>query len=218
MRHRALVAAVFVTTVLAAVITMGTFGAHAAHAQSSTCDISKFKNPDNSIDTSGYLACFALTNPQNPHPSPDCPTATIEIAATADPATVTPGGTVTFTAVSFAPGSTVQVSACSTPVSLGTLTVDSSGHINSSVTMPAGTTLGAHTIAAVGVRTNGLTQVAYAAVDVEEPATTSTGALPTTGSDSGKLLATGATLVLLGAAAVFGSTRARRATAAAEAE
>jgi LPXTG-motif cell wall-anchored protein len=203
-------AAVFVTTMLAAVITLGTFGAHAAHAQAKTCDISNFKNPDGSIDTTGYLVCFKQASGSTPHPSADCPTATIEIAATADPATVAPGGTTNFAAVSFAPGSTAQMAICSTPVSLGTFTVDSSGHINTVVTVPAGTTLGAHTIAAVGTRTNGLTQVAYAAVDVEEPATTSTGTLPTTGSDSGKLLATGATLVLLGAAAVFGSTRARR--------
>jgi LPXTG-motif cell wall-anchored protein len=210
MRHRAFVVALFVTALLAAVVTLGTFRAQSAGAATASCDISNFKNPDSSLDTTGYLACVAAASANAPKPSADCPTADIELAATADPATVEPGGSTLFTAVSFTPGSTVSVVICSTPVSLGTFTVDSTGHVSQTVTIPAGTTLGAHTIAAVGTRTNGLAQVAYAAVDVEQATTTSTGTLPTTGSDSGKLIAMGAALVLLGGAAIFGSTRARR--------
>jgi LPXTG-motif cell wall-anchored protein len=210
MRHRAIVIALFVTALCAAVLTMGTFGANSAHAQtSSSCDISKFKNPDGSLDTTGYLACVQAASVSAPKPSPDCPTAELQLAAQADPATLSPGQTTNFTAVGFAPNSDVTIFICSTPVNLGTFQADSTGRVATTVTVPAGTTLGAHTLAAVGARSNGIQQVAYAAIQVVSPAP-STGTLPTTGSDSGKLIAMGAALVVLGGAAVFGSTRARR--------
>ncbi len=212
MRYRAILIALFVTAIIGAVFTMGIVGASSAHAQSSSCDISKFKNPDGSLDTTGYLACVSQASAQAPKPAADCPTADLQLMAAVDPPEAVPGQTVTFTATGFAPGSDVETFICSTPISLGTFTADSSGAVSQSLTIPAGTVLGAHTIAAVGKRANGLDQVAYAAVTVVSTSSgsSSSGTLPTTGSDNGKLVAMGAALMVLGAAAVFGSTRARR--------
>jgi hypothetical protein len=213
MRHRAILVALFVTAICGALFTMGTIGATSAHAQSSSsCDISKFKNPDGSLDTTGYLSCVAASNATAPKPAADCPTADTQLMATVDPAEAVVGQSVLFSAVGFAPSSEVQVFICSTPISLGTFTADASGQVSQTLTIPAGTVLGAHTIAAVGKRSNGLDQVAYAAVTVVSTSSgsTSSGTLPTTGSDNGRLVAMGAALMVLGAAAVFGSTRARR--------
>jgi len=206
-RHRAIVIALFVTALVGAVIALSAVGASPASAQSS-CDISQFKNPDGTLDTTGYLACVQQASVQAAKPATDCPTATLQLAASADPATLSPGQSTNFTAVGFAPNSDVSIFICSTPVNLGTFQADSTGRVAVTVTIPAGTTLGAHTLAAVGNRSNGLSQVAYAAIQVVSP--TTTGTLPTTGSDNGKLIAMGAALVVLGGAAVFGSTRARR--------
>jgi LPXTG-motif cell wall-anchored protein len=209
MRHRAIVIALFVTALLGAVFALSTVGASAANAQTSSCDISQFKNPDGTLDTTGYLACVQFESITAAKPASDCPTAELQLAAQADPATLSPGQSTNFTAVGFAPNSDVTIFICSTPVNLGTFQADSTGRVAVTVTIPAGTTLGAHTLAAVGTRANGLSQVAYAAIQVVSPAPT-TGTLPTTGSDSGKLIAMGAALVVLGGAAIFGSTRARR--------
>src|SRR5437764_10944529 len=75
MRHRAIVIALFVTALVGAMVTMGTFGFSSAHAQSSSsCDISKFKNPDGSLDTTGYLACVQAASVSAPKPAQECPT------------------------------------------------------------------------------------------------------------------------------------------------
>ncbi len=211
MRYRAILIALFVTAIIGAVFTMGVVGASSAHAQTSSCDIAKFKNPDGTLDTTGYLACVSAASASAPKPAADCPTADLQLMAAVDPSEAVPSQQVTFTAIGFAPDSQVETFICSTPISLGTFTADSTGQVSQVLQIPAGTTLGAHTIAAVGKRSNGLDQVAYAAVTVvSSSSSSSSGSLPTTGSDNGKLVAIGAALMVLGAAAVFGSTRARR--------
>jgi LPXTG-motif cell wall-anchored protein len=203
--------ALFVVGLFGAMAAMGLIGTSSAGAQT-TCDISNFKNPDGTLDTTGYLACVAQTSGQTPQPASDCPTADVQIMASADPSTLTIGQTTKFSASGFAPDSDVQIFICSTPVNLGTFRADASGNVNANVTIPAGTVLGQHTLAAVGNRANGLSQVAYAAiVVVSAPVATSPGGtLPVTGSDSGRMVALAAALVLLGGAAVVGSMRARR--------
>lgn len=187
---------------------MGAFSS-TAHAQTAdACDISDFINPDKSIDTTGYLACVQFHSDTTPQPSPDCPTADLQLAATADPNILEINQVTQFTAVGFAPDSDVNVVLCSTPVALGTFKADANGEVHQALTIPAGTVLGAHTIAATGNRSNGLQQVAYAAITVVAAPTT--GTLPTTGSDTGRMIAIGAALLVLGGAAIFGSTRVRR--------
>ena len=209
-RQRAMFVALFVVALFGAMAAMGIVGMGSAHAQT-TCDISNFKNPDGTLDTTGYLACVAQAGGTTPKPASDCPTADIQIMASADPSTLQIGQTTKFSASGFAPDSDVSVYVCSTPVNLGTFKADAAGNVNANVTIPAGTVLGQHTLAAVGKRANGLDQVAYAAIVVVSSTTTGTsGSLPVTGSDSGRMVALGAALVLLGGAAVFGSMRARR--------
>ena len=79
-------------------------------------------------------------------------------------------------------------------------------------TIPPGTSLGAHTLAAMGTAPSGRTRVAYAAINVVSAGTntTTTGALPRTGSDNGRLVAVGGALILLGGAALAGSIKSRR--------
>jgi len=210
--------ALFATTVLGAMIAMGTFGLGAAHAEG-TCDISKFKNPDATLDTTGYLACVQPASVSAPKPADDCPTAELQLMATAEPSELSPGSTTTFTSVGFEPGSEVELFLCSTPTSLGTFTAGPDGKVEQSLTVPSGTVLGTHTVAAVGKRANGLELVSYAAVNVVSPsavapapvATVSqSGALPVTGNDNGRTIAIGAALVVLGGAVIFGSAKARR--------
>jgi len=197
----------FVTALFGAIVTVGVFGSGEAHAQSS-CAIGNFVNPDKTIDTTGYLACVAAASASAVKPSADCPIAEIQLLGTADPSTVSPGQSVNYGFVGFRPDSPVELFICSTPVSLGNLTADASGNVNGTVTIPSGTVLGAHTLAATGARSNGLNQVAYASITVVSA--TPTGTLPTTGTENGRLIAMGAALVVLGGAAIFGSTRARR--------
>lgn len=212
-KHRATKSALFVTALIGVLVTMGSFGVGAAHADG-TCDISDFKNPDATLDTTGYLACVQAASVSAPKPAEECPTADLQLMAVAEPSELSPGLSTQFDAVGFAPGSEVGIVLCSTPVSLGTFTAGADGRVSESLTIPAGTVLGAHTIAAVGKRANGLDQVAYAAITVVNPSTTAavsqSGSLPVTGGDNGRTIAIGAALVVLGGAAVFGSAKARK--------
>ena len=188
-----------------------------AGAQTEPCDISNFTE-GTQVNTAGYLICLgALAQP--PNPAADCPAADFRVDGVADPYQIAPGGTTTFSGYGFAPNGQVEIFICSTPISIGNFTADSLGNIVQAVTIPVGTSLGAHTLAAVGPNPAGRTQVAYAAINVvstSTPATTTTtaGTLPTTGSDTGRLLAVGGALILLGGAALFGLLRSRRSATA----
>lgn len=197
---------------LAFLATVGFVGtAPQAGAQAQSCDISDFTE-NGVVNTTGYLICQGLLNTQQATPASDCPTADDKVGAIADPYQVTPGGRTTYSAYGFAPNGKVEIFICSTPISLGTFTADANGNIITEVTIPPGTSLGAHTLAAMGTAPSGRSRVAYAAINVVSAGTntTTTGALPRTGSDNGRLVAVGGALILLGGAALAGSIKSRR--------
>ncbi len=82
-------------------------------------------------------------------------TATGHAVVTISDQTVTPGQSITVTASGFQPGETVRVALHSTPVVLGTLTMDSAGSGSGTVTIPDGAAIGQHTIELTG-QTSGL--------------------------------------------------------------
>ncbi len=152
------------------------------------CDISRFKNPDGSLDTTGYLECFA-------------PSVT--------PTTVAPGGTVQFKGGGYKSNSTVQIQlVCGTadPVVLGTTTANGEGNVDVTVTIPANTSPGSCQIEGVGVDPNGNPLTVVLGITVT---TASTGTLPRTGSDTGEYLGLAIALIALGSAAVWGARRER---------
>ncbi|MCC8907267.1 phosphatase PAP2 family protein [Curtobacterium sp. GD1] len=59
---------------------------------------------------------------------------------------VAAGGSLALAGTGFTPGASVRVVLHSTPVTVGTLTVAADGTVSGSVTIPAGTATGAHTI------------------------------------------------------------------------
>ncbi|HVM63620.1 MAG TPA: hypothetical protein VMU14_02080 [Acidimicrobiales bacterium] len=151
-----------------------------------TCDISNFKNPDGSLDTTGYLQCFS-------------PSVT--------PTTVAPGGTVEFKGGGFKPGSSVQIElVCGTanPVVVGTVTTNGEGNYDATVTIPTDTPPGSCQLEAVGVDSNGDPLTVVEAIVVTS---TSTGTLPVTGSNTGEYLGLAIALIAIGSAAVWGSRR-----------
>jgi LPXTG-motif cell wall-anchored protein len=136
--------------------------------------------------------------------------------------TPTPGQTLTLQARTFATGATATFELQSVPVGLGTATADASGVATLEATIPTDTTLGAHTIAAVGPAPDGsqlslscsITVVAAGAAAGDAGPS---GSLPRTGDDSSIPLAKlGLALAALGGAATaVASKRRKRAAAAA---
>lgn len=74
---------------------------------------------------------------------------------TASVQAVTPGGTVTFRAEIFRPGSRVVFRLFSTPVELGSAIADADGVATLTATIPANTPLGNHTVKASGIAPDG---------------------------------------------------------------
>lgn len=64
---------------------------------------------------------------------------------------VAPGDSIRVSVAGFTPGEQVRIELHSTPVLLGTVTAGSDGTADSTVTIPAGTEAGQHTITVVGV-------------------------------------------------------------------
>lgn len=77
-------------------------------------------------------------------------TAAEPATVTVAPTTVTAGGTVQATGANFRPGEAVSVVLNSDPVLLGTITADADGNFAGSVTIPAGTVAGTHTLVFTG--------------------------------------------------------------------
>ena len=69
-------------------------------------------------------------------------------AVTVEPETVEAGKTVAVTGTGFAPDSAVTLTLHSEPVEVGTATTDASGAFTATVTVPATTEAGAHTLVA----------------------------------------------------------------------
>ncbi|WP_153009000.1 LPXTG cell wall anchor domain-containing protein, partial [Microbacterium testaceum] len=119
------------------------------------------------------------------------------------PSTVVPGNQVTVNASGFAPGESVEIWLHSTPVKLLSTTASADGTISKTVTIPSGTTVGAHKIE-VRVATSGS---AYAALTV-------TDSLAVTGFDSTSTTATGvgASILILGGLVMLLVARRRAST------
>jgi hypothetical protein len=137
--------------------------------------------------------------------------------------TAPPGGSLTVTGSSFQPGEGITIVLHSLPATVGTTTADPSGNFSTTVTIPADTPLGSHTITATG-NTSGTTASAGILVSTSTASGTasgSSGGVASTGSSGGSLAFTGADLaatagvgaiaLALGGMLVFAGRR-RRAT------
>ncbi len=82
-----------------------------------------------------------------------------------------PGARVAFTGVGFDPGGRVIVELRSDPVVLGTFTADESGIVDATVTIPADTPAGEHTLAMLDVSAGGQQVLVNVDIDAGAPAT-----------------------------------------------
>jgi uncharacterized repeat protein (TIGR02543 family) len=113
------------------------------------------------------------------------PTAVVLPTITLSAGTVVSGGTILVTGSGFTPGASLDIVLHSTPVTLATVIASGSGAFSATVTIPAGTPAGAHSIA-VGLVTLPLT--------VTDPAR----ALGATGADATNEFVDGGELLLAG--------------------
>lgn len=129
---------------------------------------------------------------------------------------VTPGGTITFTITGiFTPFESITIYIHSTPVVVGHLTADAHGNVSGTVTVPADTPPGQHTLEAVGA--NGQTASIPFTVSATPGSTTgasgsSSGSLPFTGADIAAMSAVGAALIIGGGVAFTTGRRRKRAS------
>ena len=135
-------------------------------------------------------------------------------ALTGVPASVVRGQQLTIGGSGFLPGATIQLGIYSVPTMLGTTVADGTGSFSAVITIPAGQTLGAHTIAAVGIGAEGTARLLTATTTVVAPATgggTGTGGLAATGADATPSLGLGliALFALLGGLALIRGARRR---------
>lgn len=118
--------------------------------------------------------------------------------------TVAAGGTVTVSGSEYASASTGTITLHTAPVTLGSFTADSSGDFTQTVTIPASTDPGTHTIEATGIAPGGVPLTEEALITVTAPgaapavptAVTPTGAPPVSPptATSGQLAFTGANI------------------------
>jgi len=130
--------------------------------------------------------------------------------------TALPGDHLTVTASGYPAGAMVTFVLHSTPVTLGTAQADSSGVATLVFVLPAGTVPGVHVITASGapagdcdplVSTN--VMVDAATVSSSAPATSGTGTLPRTGTNSAELFQLALVLIAVGGIITL-ATRKRR--------
>lgn len=122
-----------------------------------------------------------------------------------------PGGTVQFTLVAgtFQPDSLLVTFLLSEPVQVGTFTVDAAGGSTGSVTIPADTAPGAHTLEFRGTGPDGQPKVVSAALDVG-----GTGLAGTGPSNTGDVLRTAGIVFVVGLVLLAIAAQRRRARAA----
>jgi hypothetical protein len=123
--------------------------------------------------------------------------------------TTSPGGSVQISGSGFVPGTTVQLLLFSSPVSLGTVQANGAGAITASVTIPANTPPGQHTLQAVGQAGSGGTLTLMAQIMVAGSGAQSSG-LASTGAQIGLIAGVGVALVVAGFLITAGSRRRRR--------
>jgi hexosaminidase len=134
--------------------------------------------------------------------------------------TPTPGQTVDITAQTCVPGSSVTVTLDSDQVVLGTAAADSSGVAGMSATIPANTSLGAHTIIARCTGSDGAPLTLTAAINVVAAdgsggGSSTGGGLPRTGDDTSLPLARiGLALAAAGGVITAVAAKRRKATTA----
>jgi hypothetical protein len=179
---------------------------------------------DRAIPLTFATASPAPTTSGSPEPSPSPSTSTPTRDARVDlgSATAAPGGSLTLTGTGFAAGERVLVELHSDPVELGTATATAAGEVDTTVTVPASTPAGEHTVVLTGQSSGRVAEAALVVV----AATPSPSSTPTTDADAdadadadGTLATTGgsplaaatlATLLLAaGAALLLASTRRR---------
>jgi 5'-nucleotidase len=110
---------------------------------------------------------------------------------------VAPGGSVTVTDQGWQPDSTVDLSLHSTPVALGTATTGDDGSFSKTVTIPADTTLGVHTIEITGTDANQQPATHSVEVDVVSAEGTTVTTVHTSGTGGTLPFTGGSTLPLL---------------------
>ena len=126
---------------------------------------------------------------------------TLPAGTTVSP-TAAAGGSIAVTSTGWLPGSTVTGLLRSDPVTLGTLTADSTGKISGSYPVPANTTPGLHELELVGKDANGAARSVMAGVTITAAGGTTTtkagGTVPRTGSEVWPQVLVGALMVGLG--------------------
>ena len=135
------------------------------------------------------------------------PTTTTTLASPSDelmaPSPITAGETITLSGEGFDPFEAVQAILFSDPIVLGEGNADEAGFASLTVTVPADTPPGDHTLQLVGL-SSGRSLEAPVQVLAAQATTTTTSAeeLPETGLSSGPLAVVGAGLLVFGIAAV----------------
>jgi hypothetical protein len=120
-------------------------------------------------------------------------------AISAGSATATPGAQVTISGDGYQPGSTVVITVYSTPVNLGTATVQTNGTFTATVTLPANLATGSHTLLASGIAPGGAVRYVSKALTVSAA---NFGPLPVTGVNAIRIGLGAVALLVLGVAAV----------------
>ncbi len=153
------------------------------------------------------LSFAAPANAQDGYPA----TGTI----TLDKTEVEPGGSVAVSCTGFAPGTPVEVYLHSDPILLGTVNAGEDGTITFDAEIPANTPTGPHTLECRGTGQDGnaLSLSAQFTVVSATTATTTSGTLPRTGSDSTNLVRIGIVLIVAGAALAVVVRRRKRESA-----
>ena len=128
---------------------------------------------------------------------------------TISPTSVHAGGSLTIDASGWQGSSSVTITLHSDPVVLGTVSADASGNVHATVTVPAATAPGAHTIVATGTGASGSPQEASTGVTVMAASSGGGGSLPRTGAAIGALTLVG--LGLFGGGALLSRARKRAA-------
>jgi hypothetical protein len=147
----------------------------------------------------GTIDCTVVSGPGGGQPG----SATVSLGL----GTIAAGSALHLSASGFTAGETVEVWLHSTPVKLAAVTASGTGSVNLTVTIPASTTPGAHSLVVNGVTSGvsgsaALTVTAAAAAPpaVTDPAATDTAALAATGSSVTIPLTVALLLALLGVA------------------
>ncbi|MEO8219710.1 MAG: family 20 glycosylhydrolase [Specibacter sp.] len=150
-------------------------------------------------------ATSSATASVSPAPSASAPAGGIDLSADS----VSAGGRLTITGMGFKPGSSASFTLHSTPVNLGTATVDAQGVATLGVTLPAGVAPGQHSVVIDGVGIDGKARQLSAALTITAAATApAADDLATTGAKS-TLMIGGAALALIVGLLAMAATRRR---------